>query len=109
MKYSNYNLQLLRVLNCGSILHSVKRQVQLHFSCTVVSSEDSSASHLLMLQTQYKGVHAHVSTCTDMRTLVLCLYKEEEKKNQECNLHNRTVCRMSTIATMRATPAMMMR
>ena len=37
MKYSDseYNLQLLRVLNCRSILHSVKTQVQLHFSCTV--------------------------------------------------------------------------
>ena len=43
VKYSDYNLQLLRVFNCRSILHSVKKQVQLHFSCTAVSSEDSSA------------------------------------------------------------------
>ena len=34
-----------------NILHSVKKQVQLHFSCTAVSSEDSSATDLLMLQT----------------------------------------------------------
>ena len=31
-----------------AILHSVKKQVQLHFSCTAVSSEDSSATDLLM-------------------------------------------------------------
>ena len=35
-------------------LRSVKKQVQLHFSCTAVSSEDSSATDLLILQTQYK-------------------------------------------------------
>ena len=38
MKYCDYNLQLLRVLNCRSILRSVKKEVQLHFSCTGVSS-----------------------------------------------------------------------
>ena len=32
------------MLNCRSILHSVKKQVQLHFSCTAVSSEDSSGT-----------------------------------------------------------------
>ena len=41
------------VIYCKSrMLHSVKKQVQLHFSCTAVSSEDSSATDLLMLQTQ---------------------------------------------------------
>ena len=35
------------------LLHSVKKQVQLQFSCTAVSPEDSSATDLLMLQTQY--------------------------------------------------------
>ena len=44
MKYSDYNLQLLRVLNCRSILHLVKKQVQQQFRCTAVSSEDSSAT-----------------------------------------------------------------
>ena len=69
------------MLNCRSILHSVKEQVQLHFSCTAVSSEDSSATDLLMLQTQYKIVH--VCTGTYMHTvyamgvvhnLMLCMY-----------------------------------
>ena len=41
----------------STFLHSVKKQVQLHFSYTAVSSEDSSATDLLMLQTQYKVVH----------------------------------------------------
>ena len=49
------------------ILHSVKKQVELHFSCTAVSSEDSSATDLLMLQTQYKIVH--VCTGTYMYTV----------------------------------------
>ena len=48
-------------------IHSVKKQVQLHFSCTAVSSEDSSATDLLMLQTQYKIVH--VCTGTYMHTV----------------------------------------
>ena len=48
-------------------LHAVKKQVQLHFSCTAVSSEDSSATDLLMLQTQYKVVH--VCTGTYMHTV----------------------------------------
>ena len=43
-------------------MHSVKKQVQLHFSCTAVSSEDSSATDLLMLQTQHKIVHACTGT-----------------------------------------------
>ena len=63
------------------VLHSVKKEVQLHFSCTAVSSEDSSATDLLMLQTQYKI--AHVCTGTYMHTvyamgvvhnLMLCMY-----------------------------------
>ena len=62
-------------------IHSVKKQVQLHFSCTAVSSEDSSATDLLMLQTQYKIVH--VCTGTYMHTvyamgvvhnLMLCMH-----------------------------------
>ena len=69
------------MLNCRSILHSVKKQVQLLFSCTAVSSEDSSATDLLMLQTQYKI--AHVCTGTYMHTvyamgvvhnLMMCMY-----------------------------------
>ena len=48
-------------------VHSVKKQVQLHFSCTAVSSEDSSATDLLMLQIQYKIVH--VCTGTYMHTV----------------------------------------
>ena len=47
--------------------HSVKKQVQLHFSCTAVSSEDSSATDLFMLQTQYKVVH--ICTGTYMHTV----------------------------------------
>ena len=48
-------------------IYSVKKQVQLHFSSTAVSSEDSSATDLLMLQTQYKVVH--VCTGTYMHTV----------------------------------------
>ena len=55
------------MLNCISVLHSVKKQVQLHFSCTAVSSKDSLATDLLMLQTQYKVVH--VCTGTYMHTV----------------------------------------
>ena len=52
----NININIINV-------HSVKKQVQLHFSCTAVSSEDSSATDLLMLQTQYKVVHVCTGTC----------------------------------------------
>ena len=62
-------------------LHSVKKQVQLHFSCTAVSSEDSSATDLLMLQTQYKIVHVCTGTYMHtvcamgvVRDLMLCMY-----------------------------------
>ena len=41
-------------------LHSVNKQVELHFSCTAVSSKDSSATDLLMLQTQYNIVHVFI-------------------------------------------------
>ena len=62
-------------------LHSVKKQVQLHFSCTAVSSEDSSATDLLMLQTQYKSVHVYTDTYMHtvyamgvVHNLMLCMY-----------------------------------
>ena len=42
--------------------HSVKKQVQLHLSRTAVSSEDSSATDLSMLQTQHMGVHVCTGT-----------------------------------------------
>ena len=84
IKLSNTNinicLDITTDINTNKI-HSVKKQVQLHFSCTAVSSEDSSAIDLLMLQTRYKVVH--VCTGTYMHTvyamgvvhnLMLCMY-----------------------------------
>ena len=61
--------------------HSVKKQVQLHFSCTAVSSEDSLTTDLLMLQTQYKIVHFCTGTYMHtvyamgvVQNLMLCMY-----------------------------------
>ena len=62
-------------------IYLVKKQVQLHFSCTAVSSEDSSATDLLMLQTQYKIAHACTGTYMHtvyamgvVHNLMLCMY-----------------------------------
>ena len=55
MTYSDYNLQLLSVLNCRSILHSVKKHVQL-VSVLIVNRDVMYTSFTRENYTVYDGI-----------------------------------------------------